>query len=83
MFRRTMIGPLLGAVLVAAGLFVVSGTPGLGLPTASSTPTQTGPGTGLGGSGPPGSAGAGAQRVRVYDVAGNVWELRPTGTNEN
>ena len=46
MFRRTMIGPLLGAVLVAAGLFVVSGTPGLGLPTASSTPTQQLRGTG-------------------------------------
>ena len=69
MFRRTMIGPLLGAVLVAAGLFVVSGTPGLGLPTASSTPTQTGPGTGLGGSGPPGSAGAGVATPRSSATA--------------
>ncbi|MEO8228849.1 MAG: serine hydrolase domain-containing protein [Chloroflexota bacterium] len=54
MFRRTMAGPALVAVLVAVGLFVVSGTPGLGSPTALA-PTPGGPGSSPGGSSPAGS----------------------------
>lgn len=55
-----MVGPLLVAALVAAGLFVVSGTPGLGLPTSSIAPSPDGSGSGLAGSGP---AGSGAIRA--------------------
>jgi D-alanyl-D-alanine carboxypeptidase len=36
MFRRNLIGPLLAAAVIAIGLFVVTGGPGLGSPTASS-----------------------------------------------
>lgn len=59
MFRRTMAGPMLVAVLVAVGLFVVSGAPGLGSPPANA-PTASGPGSGQAGSGAPGSGAAGA-----------------------
>jgi D-alanyl-D-alanine carboxypeptidase len=38
MTRRTLVGPLLVAAAVAAGLFVVSGGPGTGTPAASTAP---------------------------------------------
>lgn len=59
MFRRTMVGPFLVAVLVAVGLFVVSGTPGIGSPTATVAPTTGGLGSGPVGSSPPGSGNVG------------------------
>jgi D-alanyl-D-alanine carboxypeptidase len=76
MSRRTMIGPLLAAVLVAAGLFVVAGTPGLGLPTASGGPPSGGSGPGPGGSG---STGSGASGVPT-SLPGATPGLEPSAT---
>lgn len=55
-----MVAPLLVAVMVAAGLFVVSGVPGLDSPTATVAPTPGGLGSGPVASGPVGSGAAGA-----------------------
>lgn len=60
MLRRSMVAPLLVAVMVAAGLFVVSGVPGLDSPTATVAPTPGGLGSGPVASGPVGSGAAGA-----------------------
>ncbi|MGZ8528260.1 MAG: serine hydrolase domain-containing protein, partial [Candidatus Limnocylindrales bacterium] len=60
MLRRSMVAPLLVAVIVAAGLFVVSGVPGLDSPTATVAPTPGGLGSGPVASGPVGSGAAGA-----------------------
>ena len=60
MFRRTFVGPLLVAIVVAAGLFVVSGAPGLVSPTATVAPTPGGLGSGPTGLAPTGSGAAGA-----------------------
>ncbi len=48
MFRRTLVGSLLLVLIVAAGLFVVSGGPGGGSSTASATPSPSASSSALG-----------------------------------